>query len=176
MATIAKVKANQRNALKSTGPRTPAGKSTVARNAMKHGLLSREVLLPEEDRSAFRALAVNLCDCLQPVGALEVLLVDRIVAALWRLRRAQVIEADLCEPDFSGGQFKTLGSRFADGCLQPDSFSKLSRYEGAIERSLFRALHELERLQTRRSGGDVSPPVALDVDVTVQDKGRYAGA
>lgn len=172
MTTIAKMKANQRNALKSTGPKTPAGKSIAARNAMKHGLLSREVLLWEEDRSAFRALAVSLCETLQPEGALEILLVDRIVAAVWRLRRIQVIETDLCERD--NGRFETLGVRFIQDCLNSQSFLKLSRYEVAIERGLFRALHELERLQTRRSGGDVPPPVALDVDVTVQENGRYA--
>jgi hypothetical protein len=34
----AKIRANQRNARKSTGPRTRAGKATVARNALRHGL------------------------------------------------------------------------------------------------------------------------------------------
>jgi hypothetical protein len=145
--TIVKTNANQCNALKSTGPRTPAGKNIVARNAVKHGLLSREVLLPEEDRTAFRALAVGLCDCLQPAGALEVLLVDRIVAAAWKLRRVHVMEADLCEPASHGGRFESLGVRFIQDCHGSQSFLKLSRYETAIERSLFRALHELERLQ-----------------------------
>jgi len=48
----AKIRANRRNARKSTGPRTRAGKAVVARNALQHGLavpvlcdptLSREV-------------------------------------------------------------------------------------------------------------------------------------
>jgi len=171
MATIAKVEANQRNALKSTGPRTPAGKSVVASNAVKHGLLSREVLLPEEDRSAFRALAVGLLDSLQAVGALEHLLVDGIVAAAWRLRRVHVIETGLCEPANRWEGVESFGTRFIQDCRGSESFLKLSQYEAAIDRSLFQALHELERRQTRRSGGDVSPPVALDVDVTVQDNG-----
>ena len=103
---------------------------------------------------------------------MEILLVDRIVAAVWRLRRIQVIETDLCDPD--NGRFESLGIRFIQDCHGAQSFLKLSRYETAVERALFRALHELERLQTRRSGGNVPPPVALDVDVTVQDNGRYA--
>lgn len=174
MTTIAKREANQRNALKSTGPKTPTGKSIAARNAMKHGLLSREVLLWEEDSSAFRALAVSLWDCLQPMGALEHLLVDRIVAATWRLRRVHVIEAGLCGRTNFGVNRESLETRFIQDCHGSQSFLKLSRYEVAIERSLFRALHELERLQTRRSGGDVPPPIALDVDVTVQDNGEYS--
>ncbi len=174
MTTIAKMKANQRNALKSTGPKTPTGKSIAARNATKHGLLSQEVLLWEEDRSAFRALAVGLWDCLQPVGALEHLLVDRIVAATWRLRRVHVIEAGLCGRTNSGVNPESLETLFIQDCRNSQAFSKLSRYEVALERGLYRALHELERLQTRRSGGDVPPPVTVDVDMTVQDNRRYA--
>jgi hypothetical protein len=44
---------------------------------------------------------------------------------------------------------------------------KLSRYETTIERSLYKALHELQRLQVaRRADGDAPPPVAIDVDVS----------
>ena len=44
---------------------------------------------------------------------------------------------------------------------------KLSRYEAAIERSLDKALHELQRLQAaRRADGDVPPPAVIDVDVS----------
>ena len=38
MTSPAKIRANRRNALKSTGPRTRAGKAIVARNARTHGL------------------------------------------------------------------------------------------------------------------------------------------
>src|SRR4029077_9983088 len=38
--------------------------------------------------------------------------------------------------------------------------------EVAIERSYYRALHELQRLQHARRGGQVPPPLALDVTVS----------
>ena len=38
MATAKQVAANRRNAQRSTGPRTAAGKSTSSRNALRHGL------------------------------------------------------------------------------------------------------------------------------------------
>ncbi len=38
MTSPAKIRANRRNARKSTGPRTPTGKAIVARNATTHGL------------------------------------------------------------------------------------------------------------------------------------------
>jgi hypothetical protein len=45
--------------------------------------------------------------------------------------------------------------------------SKLSRYEAGIERGLYKALHELQRLQAaRRADGDAPPPLAIDVDVS----------
>ncbi len=59
-----------------------------------------------------------------------------------------------------------LGRTFIRDADGANAFSKLSRYEAAIERQLYRALHELERLQRARTGGDVPAPEALDVDVS----------
>ena len=46
-----------------------------------------------------------------------------------------------------------------------DTFSRLARYETSLERSLYKALHELQRLQAPRAGRAVLPPVAVDVNV-----------
>jgi len=51
------------------------------------------------------------------------------------------------------------------------AFTTLSRYEAAIHRGYYRALHELQRLQHARLSGHVPPPLALDVTVTGQDDG-----
>lgn len=56
MTSDKQAQANRRNALKSTGPKTPEGKAAVRHNATKHGLLSRETLLPGEDEEALQAL------------------------------------------------------------------------------------------------------------------------
>lgn len=53
MATPAQIAANRRKAQKSTGPKTPEGKQTVSQNAVRHGLLSTNVLLPGEDPEAY---------------------------------------------------------------------------------------------------------------------------
>ena len=50
------------------------------------------------------------------------------------------------------------GQVFIRASTEGDTFSKLSRYETSIERSLYRALHELERVQARRAGRPVAPP------------------
>jgi hypothetical protein len=62
----------------------------------------------------------------------------------------------------------TFGLTFMRGA---GAFTTLSRYESALERSYYRALHELQRLQEARRGGHVPPPLALDVTVSGQDDG-----
>jgi hypothetical protein len=59
MTSEKKAEANRRNALKSTGPKTPEGKAAVSLNALKHGLLSQEILLPREDEEVLRENWVN---------------------------------------------------------------------------------------------------------------------
>ncbi len=48
-ASEARILANQRNAQRSTGPKTPEGKEQSRRNALKHGLTGAGVVLPERD-------------------------------------------------------------------------------------------------------------------------------
>src|SRR5215216_5686949 len=95
MTSEKKAEANRRNALKSTGPRTPEGKAAVRLNALRHGLRSEEILLPGEDEQALRELDEYLRAELQPVGELENLLIGRVVAAYWRLRRLGRVEAGI---------------------------------------------------------------------------------
>src|SRR5712691_5824981 len=57
----------------------------------------------------------------------------------------------------------TLGRAFGLDASDSNAFTKLARYESNIERALFRALQELQRLQSARLGNqqaDIAPPVA----------------
>jgi hypothetical protein len=66
----------------------------------------------------------------------------------------------------------TLGRTFTRDADGANAFSKLSRYETAILRALYRALHELER----RQGGAVAPPHVVDVEVSgIPDGGSVSG-
>jgi hypothetical protein len=87
--------ANQANAGRSTGPKTPGGKAVVRLNALQHGLLARDVVLPGEDADAFEDLWNQVRSDLSPVGPIEELLVDRVVNAIWRLRRLARAETAL---------------------------------------------------------------------------------
>jgi len=174
MASKKQIEANKRNALKSSGPKTPEGKDTARLNSTKHGLLSQEILLPGEDGEALKELGERLRAELQPVGELESLLVEKIVATHWRMQRLERVEAgifafDLYEEleSMRSADIVTLGKSFIWDANGANAFSKLSRYQTAIERSLYKAIHELQRLQAaRRAEGNVSPPAAVDVDVT----------
>ena len=46
-----------------------------------------------------------------------------------------------------------------------EELDRLLRYEGAIERQFYKALHQLERLQRLRAGDHIPAPVEVDVDV-----------
>ena len=302
-----KLAANRKNARKSTGPKTPAGKAASSRNAVKHGVLAATPVLPGlESPEAWEDHRTDVVKSLAPVGYIENLLAERIALIAWRLRRvvryevevttasAASAEIDLeaqaeyekpgrprrvprkgrneprtwskcwrhfpaCRPMRDSilgplqprfGPFRTnsrtTGTRsqflafrtmtrnstgstigrlvffaraskfmqppgrmtpdvllnaaiqsFKKKCeeskeqeqhleeqqqrwklrlnrkirglilLEPDVLEKVARYENGLEKSLFRNLHELQRLQAARSGAAVTPPAAVDVDLTV---------
>ena len=63
--------ANRRNALKSTGPRTAEGKANSRRNAVKHGLAGRGVVLPAEVEADARKRTQAWIETIKPVGQVE---------------------------------------------------------------------------------------------------------
>jgi hypothetical protein len=95
MASERQIRANRRNALKSTGPRTAAGKAASSRNALRHGLTAHQVVIEGEDPALFDALRGCFIRELKPVGAMEEFLVERVAGLAWRLRRVPLFEAAL---------------------------------------------------------------------------------
>jgi hypothetical protein len=57
----------------------------------------------------------------------------------------------------------SLGSAIHTQLCYNDSIGKFHRYEAHIERGLFKALHELQRLQAIRRGIPVPAPIAIDI-------------
>jgi hypothetical protein len=197
--------ANRRNAARSTGPKSQQGKEAVKRNALKHGLLAKEALLPGEDADSFQELSERLHAEWQPEGAIETVLVERIVGGHWRLQRLQRVEAgifeneicaaareredqgmppdermmrDLVNPRAAPSAEESAqavenagtadwGTAFLRDAEKGNAFSKLSRYEATIERSVLSSLHELQRLQSARVEGVRTVPVAADLNVSI---------
>ena len=208
MTSPAKIESNRRNALHSTGPKTIDGKAKSSKNAIKHGLTSAEVVLPDEDPETFEVFRDELAATLAPVGPLECVFADRLITAAWRLRRVSRLESDVLTFqmfDAQAAQARTLAAMgelellggglsmirgdqgrkaeraaakaeaqrdartSAAGLIRDaagaDVLTKLSRYERTLERTMYRAHHELQRLQAARSGQNVPLPAVVDVDV-----------
>jgi hypothetical protein len=104
------IAANQANAQKSTGPTSAAGRAASSRNALKHGILSREVLVQgrhrQECEGELAALRKRLWEDWEPLGATEEMLVDQIVTTHWRLRRALTAESGEIALSVDEGQWK----------------------------------------------------------------------
>ena len=66
MSSQEQIEANRRNGALSNGPKTPDGKATSSKNAIRHGLLSDEALLPGEDQGKFEQFANRLRTDLWP--------------------------------------------------------------------------------------------------------------
>jgi hypothetical protein len=107
--SLKQIAANRRNARKSTGPKTPQGLAVSKMNAFKHGILSREAVVHgrciKEDEQEFDALHQRLWVELKPVGLLEEMLVDDIVTARWRMRRALKAESGEIALNVDEGQW-----------------------------------------------------------------------
>ena len=78
---------NRRNALRSTGPRTPEGKSRSRRNGLKHGLTGQGIVLPSEDVAEIDQLFETLDAEMAPNGEMARRLVKRAAFLFVRLDR-----------------------------------------------------------------------------------------
>ncbi len=130
-----RIQANRRNALRSTGPKTARGKRTVARNAIKHGLLAREVVITagdgEENLEEFHSLLTGLWESYEPMGVVEESLVQTIAACWWR--KARVIRAE------NGEIRKRLDTLKVDQALRKSDKANLDLALSEMDLYLFNA-------------------------------------
>lgn len=157
------LEANRENA-KLGGVKTEEGKAVSRYNALKHGILSREVLLDNEDEKPLVELGKKVRTELKPETELELLLVDRIIANTWRLKRALRGEKEMIEHDMKGED--SFGAALSYDFANYDSYGKFTRYETSLERGIYKALHELQRIQATRAGEKPTLPIAVDVDIS----------
>ena len=149
MTSEKKILSNQNNDLKSTGPSTQEGKDRSSQNAIKHGLLSKAVIVEGETMDAYEVFRETVFDDMQPKGAMEVLLVEKIINYAWRLRRAVQAEAIFLQAGL-GHKWspKALDSFFSG--LDATKIHNISRYETTIEKHFYRSLKELREIQSIR--------------------------
>src|SRR6516164_3883001 len=95
MTSPRQIESNRRNSLRSTGPRTEAGKEESRRNATRHGLTAETVIEILEDVDDYKGFEANIIADYDARTAVERELVLRLASLLWRIRRATGIETDL---------------------------------------------------------------------------------
>jgi len=178
MTTEKQIIANRQNA-QLGGVKTEKGKAVSKLNAIKHGILS-SLVTPDEEQEAhkvFRALVQDYT----PQTATEEILIERITLWIIRLRRAANAEKDqflkilnprIVKPDPTFAFLLPKEDVIQEGYSPKVSSSDVQtldniylRYETSLERNLYKALHELQRIQATRSGHSVPPPLAIDVNL-----------
>ena len=136
MTSESKIAANRRNSRRSSGPRTPAGKLRVSRNALRHGLAAATLrdsgIAAEVDRLA-TAIGTENADAVQREQAL-IIAESEITLLRVRAVRTSIFEqmllatgaADTQEPSA-----QLLGRRHAGVIGRPplEQLRRLERYE-----------------------------------------------
>ena len=109
------------------------------------------IVLPGERVAAFEAFEAALMEELAPEGALQTVLAQRVVAASWRLARAERLEAELFAQNMLAG--RGLGLALIRDCNGARAFDTLLRYRGGTLAELWRALRTLKGLQAEATAG-----------------------
>jgi hypothetical protein len=95
VTSFRQLEANRRNALRSTGPITEAGKHRSRRNAVRHGLCAETVVGAIEDIEDYKGFEAAIIADYDAQTAVERELALRLASLLWRIRRATAIETTL---------------------------------------------------------------------------------
>ncbi|HEX3745086.1 MAG TPA: hypothetical protein VHW09_14180 [Bryobacteraceae bacterium] len=145
MATQKQIAANRRNALKSTGHRTPAGKARSSMNALKSGIDSHAQIIHGETPADLERLKFDYHDRFLPDTPEQRMLVDTLVDCEFLLRRFRRVEAEIWQDGMRNQVHCTI---LAESFNRMDeTFARLQRRIDMTQRNYRNALHELTRLQ-----------------------------
>ncbi len=158
----ARIRSNQQNAALSTGPRTDEGKEQSRRNSLKHGMTGAGVVLLEKDAAEVARRTEVYAEELGSIGEVGEALVRLAALNSVRLERAadqqaaalrrhvRQVEAEFVAPegcsDEEAEQLRAEATRAA--MFDPSKEAMLARkYEGAAERSFYKALKQLRQME-----------------------------
>ncbi len=146
--------ANKKNARKSTGPKTEAGKARSRLNAMKHGAYA-SVCLEGEDTGRFKMLALDLLAEYQPLGFEERLILQEIAETIWRKNRFKAAEGLTLHSYmfFNAGQAQQkgdVGFAMAQDAAAYGTIPRCLAAEALLDRRLWGLFDRLRQLQKRR--------------------------
>src|SRR5580704_4792609 len=152
MNTSSRSAINRANAQHSTGPKSAEGKKASSLNALRHGLTGEIVVMPNEDLTAYELHVKSFTDDLQPVGAIEVNLVQALADTSWRLNRVTAFENNVQAYAVPGSDDPIPGGISVGTALESMSktLSNLSLYTQRLSRQYEKAERHLRELQKVR--------------------------
>ena len=157
---------NARNAEKSTGPRSAAGKRRASLNATKHAVFARRLVVTHgpvaEKYEHYEQFRSDMWRAHKPESAAQADIVDHLVDIGWRRRRLlrwetnqfEAASAEVATDELSARVFGIRPMR------SPADLEKIIRYGTMLHGEETAYLHELERVKRREAGEDVKAPSA----------------
>jgi hypothetical protein len=130
------------------------------RNAVKHGLTAKHIVLGHEDYADYQELRASIVMEYQPGTPQEHRLADQIAQNYWRLLRCRRVETATFENRLGmlkdrlkiDNKIRTRDDEGISICMSNEGrdFDTLRRYETSIERAWYRAIRELRVCQKER--------------------------
>ena len=148
----AQLEANQKNSLKSTGPKTPEGKAISRGNSYKHGLSGEGVVLPHEDATEVARRAEAMQAEMAPKNELSRNLVIKVALATMRLERCALHETKSTAYQMRHAQEQFDDARLSEvekalSWIAAEPATHARRLRGSPE-GIDLLVRELERLKT----------------------------
>jgi hypothetical protein len=144
MRSEKQIEASRNNGAKSNGPKSKEGKANAAKNSNRHNLTgSYLILLSTEDPVEFLHHENEYLRRFQPIDGVEGDLVRKLIAASWREKRMDVMEASILELEMQkqapkiSREFEFIGGETRQTLAllgtedMGEAWDRLSRYQAA---------------------------------------------
>ena len=159
--------ASRENGQKSHGATSPEGKAICSRNAVKHGLCARKILIAPQDAEAYEKCLQTVFQHHKPVTDMEKLIIQEVADTSWKLQRVAVYESGLQ----AKGRFE-LKERFHSEDLTEEErhiiveaevqrtyskeFTNLSLQQDKSQKHLEKKIAQFEKIRNERELLDLS--------------------
>jgi hypothetical protein len=168
MKSESSILASRINGAKSRGPVTTAGRLKSSRNAIRHGMLSKVLLIEGESLENFVSLFKELLDEFQPRTGVETTLVENMAISRWRQTRLLNLESAGIssqirkQAETGQPQHADPAARAADAVKTLTDHSRmlefLSRHETRCARQYDRSLKRLIELRAQKNANCRNEP------------------
>ena len=166
-----RIEAGRRNGALAKGKKSEESRQKCAMNSVRHGITAKSIVLSNESKEGFEALRKTYYTRFQPADEVECDLVDDMVSARWRLRRAASLErvtVDLRQDrmmqippedrEYKGEppEIVRIMLAYDKEFNDSDTLRLVARYETRLQRAFERADAGLRRLQKERRAWEES--------------------